>query len=176
MGERHSSIQPRRSPAMPLSPHPFETTEEFDPVEDASMNADVDAAASAAGHPNSAGRTGVGQPVVRLAGWYPDPRGRYDVRYFDGQRWTFRVGTVNPPTLDEAEDGAETVMDDLAKLGVHAESATQSNLGRNLLIGALSLFGIAGWGYGLTRPTPKPTAATVQTTAPTPTTAYSTTK
>ncbi|MEO5724113.1 MAG: DUF2510 domain-containing protein, partial [Ilumatobacteraceae bacterium] len=26
-------------------------------------------------------------------GWYPDPRGRYEYRYFDGHAWTPNVAT-----------------------------------------------------------------------------------
>lgn len=28
------------------------------------------------------------------AGWHPDPLGRFDQRYWDGQRWTQHVGRV----------------------------------------------------------------------------------
>lgn len=28
------------------------------------------------------------------AGWHPDPLGRFDGRYFDGQRWTQHVGRI----------------------------------------------------------------------------------
>ena len=27
-------------------------------------------------------------------GWHPDPLGRFDARYYDGQRWTQHVGRV----------------------------------------------------------------------------------
>lgn len=39
------------------------------------------------------------------AGWHPDPLGRFDGRYFDGQRWTQHVGRVdaqgNRQTLED---------------------------------------------------------------------------
>jgi hypothetical protein len=36
------------------------------------------------------------------AGWYPDPAGRFDIRYWDGQTWTERVMTEEQPTVDIA--------------------------------------------------------------------------
>jgi len=44
------------------------------------------------------------QPQVQLAagpeGWYPDPVGRYQTRYFDGINWTWRVAN---------DDGVTTI-------------------------------------------------------------------
>jgi hypothetical protein len=29
--------------------------------------------------------------VTTPAGWYPDPSGRYEMRYWDGEKWTEHV-------------------------------------------------------------------------------------
>lgn len=34
------------------------------------------------------------------AGWYPDPFGRFQVRFWDGQQWTANVSTNGVPTID----------------------------------------------------------------------------
>lgn len=34
------------------------------------------------------------------AGWNPDPRGRYELRYWDGQQWTNHVATGGGQTID----------------------------------------------------------------------------
>lgn len=33
-------------------------------------------------------------------GWYPDPLGRHDHRYWDGREWTHHVGTAGQPSID----------------------------------------------------------------------------
>lgn len=38
-------------------------------------------------------------------GWHPDPLGRFDSRWFDGDRWTQHVGRVGP-------DGARSQFED----------------------------------------------------------------
>lgn len=43
------------------------------------------------------------RPVA--AGWWPDPLGRFEVRYHDGHRWTANVGRTMP-------DGTQTTMTD----------------------------------------------------------------
>lgn len=35
------------------------------------------------------------------AGWYPDPFGRYETRYWDGRAWTANVSTRGVPGMDE---------------------------------------------------------------------------
>jgi hypothetical protein len=44
-------------------------------------------------------------PVEKAEGWYPDPSGRFDKRYWNGHAWTFHVGRAadksthrDPPT------------------------------------------------------------------------------
>ena len=37
-----------------------------------------------------------------LAGWYPDPTGRHEHRYWDGSRWTEQVGSQGRQRLDPA--------------------------------------------------------------------------
>jgi len=40
-------------------------------------------------------------PVAAVpAGWHPDPAGRFEVRYWDGQRWTEHVSTGGTPGVD----------------------------------------------------------------------------
>jgi hypothetical protein len=48
-------------------------------------------------------QAGAGAPGQHPAGWYPDPFGRHESRYWDGQRWTEHVAShgrqaVDPPT------------------------------------------------------------------------------
>jgi Protein of unknown function (DUF2510) len=59
---------------------------------------------------SSAGRTGYGygygtgephDPNVAPAGWHPDPSGRYQLRYWDGTRWTEHVTSNGVPATDE---------------------------------------------------------------------------
>jgi hypothetical protein len=38
------------------------------------------------------------------AGWHPDPLGRFDSRWFDGQRWTQHVGRVDGDQRVQLED------------------------------------------------------------------------
>jgi hypothetical protein len=37
---------------------------------------------------------------VPKAGWYPDPSGRFDLRYFDGTSWTHHVSVRGQPGVD----------------------------------------------------------------------------
>src|SRR3954447_2197415 len=54
------------------------------------------------------------------ANWYPDPSGQYQVRYWDGGRWTEHVSTgggpaVSPPAPRRGEPGNDpAVADDAA--------------------------------------------------------------
>lgn len=38
------------------------------------------------------------------AGWHPDPKGRFEQRYYDGVRWTEHVTTGGVPALDQYAD------------------------------------------------------------------------
>jgi len=51
------------------------------------------------------------------AGWYPDPTGRYEHRYWDGRSWTCHVTSDGAPTTDSAVaplDDAHERSDDVA--------------------------------------------------------------
>ncbi len=39
-------------------------------------------------------------PPVTPANWYPDPRGRHELRYFDGHAWTDHVSDTGRQTHD----------------------------------------------------------------------------
>jgi len=39
--------------------------------------------------------------VSFVAGWYSDPSGRHELRYWDGQRWTANVSTAGVTSVDE---------------------------------------------------------------------------
>ena len=95
--------------------------------------------------------------MVRLSGWYPDPRGRYDVRYFDGARWTFRVGSVSAPASPADADGGDAPAPAAApEIVLPTGSVRPARRWRNrILIGGLVLFGLSGWGYAFTKPAAK---------------------
>lgn len=38
--------------------------------------------------------------LVAMAGWHADPRGRFDLRYYDGARWTEHVSRGGAPAVD----------------------------------------------------------------------------
>ena len=40
-----------------------------------------------------------------VANWYPDPTGRFELRYWDGARWTDHVSTRGAQTTDELNAG-----------------------------------------------------------------------
>lgn len=63
---------------------------------------DTSAGVTSAGGTGSTATSSTGTPSVP-ADWYKDPSGRYEYRYWDGQKWTehvSRAGTVykDPPT------------------------------------------------------------------------------
>ncbi len=41
---------------------------------------------------------------MALAGWYADPHGDHDQRYWDGQRWTEHVASFGLALVDPSED------------------------------------------------------------------------
>lgn len=70
---------------------------------------------------------GAGAPGQHPAGWYPDPFGRHESRYWDGQRWTEHVAShgrqaVDPPTggsnVPVVERATEKVVQDVQRAGV----------------------------------------------------------
>ncbi|CAN5599057.1 hypothetical protein BH24ACT5_BH24ACT5_06860 [soil metagenome] len=40
------------------------------------------------------------------AGWYPDPMGRFEHRYYDGANWTDNVSTNGQPSTDPVHSPA----------------------------------------------------------------------
>jgi hypothetical protein len=44
---------------------------------------------------------------MAAAGWYPDPRGRHEHRYFDGTAWTDHVADGGRPSTDPVDAPAE---------------------------------------------------------------------
>jgi uncharacterized protein YxjI len=74
--------------------------------------------------------TGPGEPA---AGWYPDPLGRYELRYWDGRAWTAHVSTRGQTGMDEptgtpavptVQRSAEKIRRDVARAGAGAAPAT----------------------------------------------------
>jgi uncharacterized protein YxjI len=72
---------------------------------------------------------GAGAPGHHPAGWYPDPFGRHESRYWDGQRWTEHVAShgrqaVDPPTnaqpIPTVNRPTEKVVNDVQRSGVQA--------------------------------------------------------
>jgi uncharacterized protein YxjI len=77
-------------------------------------------------------QAGAGAPGQHPAGWYPDPFGRHESRYWDGQRWTEHVAShgrqaVDPPTggghIPVVERATERVVNDVQRAGVEAAVA-----------------------------------------------------
>ena len=75
---------------------------------------------------------GAGAPGQHPAGWYPDPFGRHESRYWDGQRWTEHVAShgrqaVDPPTggghIPVVERATEKVVNDVQRAGAQAAAA-----------------------------------------------------
>lgn len=64
------------------------------------------------------------------AGWYPDPGGAPDMRYFDGAQWTNTTGEMLPlptPLMDDAERADRLMMAvaEAVTYGARVESQTQ---------------------------------------------------
>jgi uncharacterized protein YxjI len=65
------------------------------------------------------------------AGWYPDPFGRYEVRYWDGRTWTAHVSTKGQATTDDpvqtqpvptVQRSKEKVKRDVTRAGARASA------------------------------------------------------
>jgi uncharacterized protein YxjI len=74
-------------------------------------------------------QAGAGAPGQHPAGWYPDPFGRHESRYWDGQRWTGHVAShgrqaVDPPTnaqpVPTVNRPTEKVVNDVQRAGVQS--------------------------------------------------------
>jgi uncharacterized protein YxjI len=78
----------------------------------------------------------VSQGSGPAAAWYPDPFGRYEIRYWDGQAWTANVSTrgvpgtddpVGAPAIPTVQRSAEKIRGDVATAG--AEGAATAGGG-----------------------------------------------
>ena len=125
---------------MPLSPQPIEAIER--PERRAAPRASVEAPA-----PRAA--AGVAVPTVRSAGWYPDPRGRYEVRYWDGTRWTFHVGALSIPSASASDSESGRGLEALMQSTASGPNGTGSRWRTRLLIAGLAFLAVTGWGFGL---------------------------
>jgi uncharacterized protein YxjI len=74
-------------------------------------------------------QAGAGAPGQHPAGWYPDPFGRHESRYWDGKRWTEHVAShgrqaVDPPTnaqpVPTVNRPTEKVVNDVQRAGVQS--------------------------------------------------------
>ena len=72
-------------------------------------------------------QAGAGAPGQHPAGWYPDPFGRHESRYWDGQRWTEHVASHGRQAVDRPPAAAtsptvnratERVVNDVQRAGV----------------------------------------------------------
>ncbi len=70
-------------------------------------------------------------------GWYPDPFGRFEVRYWDGSAWTAHVSTRGQASTDEpvqeqpltkVRRSKEKIQRDVAKAGVQTTSVSGGDL------------------------------------------------
>jgi uncharacterized protein YxjI len=73
---------------------------------------------------------GAGAPGQHPPAWYPDPFGRHETRWWDGQRWTEHVAShgrqaVDPPTggghIPTVERATEKIVKDVARAGVQGQ-------------------------------------------------------
>jgi uncharacterized protein YxjI len=71
----------------------------------------------------------VGSPA---AGWYPDPFGRHEMRYWDGRAWTANVATRGVAAMDEpvgaaavptVQRSSEKIRGDVARAGAEGPAA-----------------------------------------------------
>lgn len=67
--------------------------------------------------------------VLMNADWYIDPLGRFDGRFFDGERWTERVSDDGVLAIDNDFPPAASQFDDVASA---APAVKQVHVGRNL--------------------------------------------
>ncbi|MCU1346787.1 MAG: hypothetical protein JWL70_3053 [Acidimicrobiia bacterium] len=109
---------------------------------------EVEANSAAGAAKGSAG--GAVVPPIRLAGWYPDPRGRHDVRYWDGSRWTFNVGSVDHPNPSGSTSGSDSEAQLLAMAVPETPQGQPARRWRTrLLMAALAFLAATGWGFGI---------------------------
>lgn len=54
-------------------------------------------------------------PQAQAEGWYPDPSGRFDKRYWNGRAWTFHVGREADKSTDRDPPTARTPTPDLSQ-------------------------------------------------------------
>jgi uncharacterized protein YxjI len=68
----------------------------------------------------------------QAAGWYPDPFGRHEMRYWDGRAWTANVSTrgvvamdepVGAPAVPTIQRSAEKIRGDVAQAGAEGPAA-----------------------------------------------------
>lgn len=67
----------------------------------------------------------------QAAGWYPDPFGRHEMRYWDGRAWTANVSTrgvvamdepVGAPAIPTVQRSAEKIRGDVARAGAEGSA------------------------------------------------------
>ena len=75
---------------------------------------------------------GAAAPAQHPPAWYPDPFGRHETRWWDGQRWTEHVASygrqaVDPPTggghIPTVDRSQHKVVDDMQRAGVQPGAA-----------------------------------------------------
>ncbi|HYZ97825.1 MAG TPA: DUF2510 domain-containing protein, partial [Acidimicrobiales bacterium] len=90
-----------------------------------------------------AARTTTGAPGEHPAGWYPDPFGRHEVRWWDGARWTEHVASHGRQDVDEPTGGGhiptvdrstEKVVRDVHKAGARADGGGGTILTEPVLV------------------------------------------
>jgi uncharacterized protein YxjI len=82
--------------------------------------------------------TSYGAPPTSPPGWYADPLGRHEVRYFDGQQWTEHVASHGRTAIDPPVGGShvpttnrtpDRVADDVRRAGHAGVAAWQPGSG-----------------------------------------------
>jgi uncharacterized protein YxjI len=76
-------------------------------------------------------QAGAGAPGQHPPAWYPDPFGRHETRWWDGQQWTEHVAShgrqaVDPPTggghIPTVERASDKIVKDVAKAGLEGQA------------------------------------------------------
>lgn len=106
------------------------------------------------------------EPTQSSAGWHPDPSGRYEFRYYNGERWTADVSVHGQRFVDPVSGPAQTASDGHSTFG---PGATPGSFGPGSYTpgsygpGSFGPGAPQGWGAGQQRPSRPPRGFAIAT-------------